>query len=59
MTKLAATISESVEISGLSRSAIYRAAKEGKLTLRKNGKRSIILVSELQAFLQSLPSAAA
>lgn len=59
MTKLAATISESVVISGLSRSAIYRAAKEGKITLRKNGKRSIILVSELQAFLQSLPAAAA
>jgi hypothetical protein len=59
MTKLAATISEAVEISGLSRSAIYLAAREGKLTLRKNGKRSLILVSELQTFLQSLPRAAA
>jgi hypothetical protein len=58
MTKLAATINEAVEISGLSRSALYRAVGEGKLTLRKNGKRSLILVSELQAFLQSLPAAA-
>ncbi|MEQ1943506.1 helix-turn-helix domain-containing protein [Mesorhizobium sp. VNQ89] len=58
MTKLAATISESVEMSGLSRSAIYRAARDGKLTLRKNGKRSLILISELQDFLKSLPAAA-
>lgn len=59
MTKLAATIPQSVEISGLSRSAIYRAAKEGKLTIRKNGGRSLILLSDLQAFLQSLPAAEA
>lgn len=53
---LAATIDKSTEISGLSRSAIYRAARKGKLTIRKNGTRSLILVSELQAFLQSLPA---
>ena len=58
MTKLAATINEAVEISGLSRTAIYRAAREGKLPLRKNGKRTVVIVSELQAFLQSLPAAA-
>lgn len=58
-TMLAATIDKSTEISGLSRSAIYRAARQGKLTIRKNGSRSLILVSELQAFLQSLPASAA
>lgn len=55
---LAATIDKSTEISGLSRSAIYRAARMGKLTIRKNGSRSLILVSELRAFLQSLPASA-
>jgi predicted DNA-binding transcriptional regulator AlpA len=59
MTKLAATIAEAVEISGLSRSAIYRAAKEKRLTIRKNTGRSLILVSELTAFLQSLPASGA
>jgi predicted DNA-binding transcriptional regulator AlpA len=59
MTKLAATIAEAVEISGLSRSAIYKAAKEKRLTIRKNKGRSLILVSELAAFLQSLPAAKA
>lgn len=55
---LAATIDKSTEITGLSRSAIYRAARQGRLTIRKNGTRSLILVSELQAFLESLPASA-
>ncbi len=55
---LAATIDKSTEISGLSRSAIYRAARKGQITIRKNGSRSLILVSELQAFLQGLPASA-
>ena len=56
MTKLAATISEAVEISGLSRSAIYKAAKEKRLPIRKNKGRSLVLISELETFLQSLPA---
>ena len=48
MTKLAATISEAVEISGLSRSAIYKAAKEKRLPIRKNKGRSLVLISELR-----------
>ncbi|QND57412.1 helix-turn-helix transcriptional regulator [Mesorhizobium huakuii] len=55
MTKLAATINETVEMSGLSRSAIYRAIKENRLPKRKNNGRSLILVSDLQNFLNSLP----
>ena len=56
MTKLAATIAEAVEISGLSRSAIYKAAKEKRLPIRKNKGRSLVLISELETFLQSLPA---
>jgi predicted DNA-binding transcriptional regulator AlpA len=56
MTKLAATINEAVEISGLSRSAIYKAAKEKRLPIRKNKGRSLVLISELETFLQSLPA---
>jgi hypothetical protein len=58
MQKLAATISESVEISGLSRSAIYRALKDKKLEKRKNGGRTLILVADLERFLKSLPAEA-
>jgi excisionase family DNA binding protein len=56
MTKLAATINETVEMSGLSRSAIYRAIKENRIPKRKNGGRTLILVSDLERFLNSLPS---
>jgi predicted DNA-binding transcriptional regulator AlpA len=56
MAKLAATINEAVEISGLSRSAIYKAAKEKRLPIRKNKGRSLVLISELETFLQSLPA---
>jgi predicted DNA-binding transcriptional regulator AlpA len=58
MTKIAATITESVQISGLSRSAIYRAIKDKKLEKRKNGGRTLILVSDLERFLKSLPAEA-
>jgi excisionase family DNA binding protein len=58
MTKLAATINEAVEMSGLSRSAIYRAIKEERIPKRKNGARTLILVSDLEKFLTSLPAAA-
>ena len=58
MEKIAATISETVEMSGMSRSAIYRAIKENKIPKRKNGGRTLILVSDLEAFLQNLPTAA-
>jgi len=54
--KLAATIGEAVKISGLSRSAIYKAAKEKRLPIRKNKGRSLVLISELESFLQSLPA---
>ncbi|RWO78005.1 helix-turn-helix domain-containing protein [Mesorhizobium sp.] len=59
MTKLAATINETVEMSGMSRSAIYRAIKENRIPKRKNGGRTLILVSDLEKFLNSLPAAEA
>jgi excisionase family DNA binding protein len=59
MTKLAATINETVEMSGMSRSAIYRAIKENRIPKRKNGGRTLILVSDLETFLKSLPAAEA
>ena len=57
MTKLAATIDEAVEISGISRSMLYKAFKEKKLPKRKSGGRTLILVSDLETYLQSLPAA--
>lgn len=58
MTKIAVSIEEAVELSGISRSGIYKLFKAGKLIPRKNGKRTLVLVSELSALVENLPIAA-
>ncbi|MHA6688201.1 helix-turn-helix transcriptional regulator [Mesorhizobium sp. A556] len=58
MTKLSVTIPEAVEMTGISRSSIYKLFAEGKLSRRKNGKRSLILVEDLERVVKSLPEAA-
>lgn len=55
MPKLAVTIYEAGALTGLSRSTIYKLFNEGKLTPRKAGKRTLILVTELEAFIEGLP----
>jgi excisionase family DNA binding protein len=49
-------IPDAVEASGLSRSRIYEALKLGELRAIKAGRRTLIPVCELEAYLASLPS---
>ncbi len=42
---------------GLSRSAIYRAAAEGKIKLKKLGRSTLVDMPSARAFLASLPDA--
>jgi len=58
MNKLSATIPETMAITGLGRSSIYKLFKEKKLTPRKVGKRTLILTDEIEQFIRSLPEAA-
>jgi predicted DNA-binding transcriptional regulator AlpA len=58
MEKIAATIAQSVALSGLSRSSIYKLINERRLNPRKAGKRTLILVSELNDYVNSLPARA-
>jgi len=53
--KLALSVAEAVQVSGRSRTAIYLAAKAGQLVLRKNGGRTVVLVSDLKSWLENLP----
>ena len=53
--RLAYTIPEAVAVSSLSRSAIYEAISRKELTARKRGRRTLILASELRAYMQNLP----
>lgn len=58
MTKIAVTIPEAVAISGIGRSSLYAVFKSGAIKPRKQGKRTLVLVEELERYLNSLPVAA-
>lgn len=53
---LSMTVEQAVEVSGISRTKMYSLFKEGKLTPRKCGKRTLVLAEELQAFVKNLPT---
>jgi len=59
MRKISITIKEACELSGLSRSSIYKLFQTGALTPRKSGARTLILVKDLEDYLANLPSEAA
>lgn len=56
-SKLAFSIQEFCEASGLCRSNVYVAIREGRLAARKHGRRTIITADDAQAFIASLPRA--
>lgn len=58
MTKLSVTIPEAVEMTGIGRTSFYKLFAQGKLTPRKAGKRTLILVEDLERVVKSLPEAA-
>ena len=55
-TPLAVTIPEAVRLTGISRSALYEAMNRGDLTAKKAGRRTLIAVADLEAYLASLPA---
>lgn len=55
MDKIALTIPDAVRVSGIGRSKLYQLFNEGKLTPRKSGKRTLLIVRELEEFLMNLP----
>jgi predicted DNA-binding transcriptional regulator AlpA len=56
VNKLALTIAEFVQLSGMGRSYIYQEIKAGRLIVRKAGRRSLILRDEGLAWLANLPA---
>lgn len=52
-----ATIPDACELSGLSRSAIYRAAGAGQIVMRKLGRSVLVDMASLRDFLDALPPA--
>lgn len=50
------SVGEYAEVSGLGRSFLYEAIRNGDLEARKAGRRTLILRDEGERFLRSLPS---
>jgi excisionase family DNA binding protein len=55
--ELAISIAEAARRAGVGRSSIYEAIRRGELLVRKCGRRSLILLDDLRAWLSSLPEA--
>ena len=53
--RTAYSIAETMAQSGLGRDTIYKAIHQGRLKARKLGRRPLVLASDLQAFLETLP----
>ena len=54
--KLTVTIPEACKLTGLGRSSIYRLFDDGKLKRLKAGSRTLIKVSDLENYIESLAS---
>lgn len=53
---IALTVPQAVQASGLSRSGLYEAMRSGDLIARKAGRRTLIALADLEAYLASLPT---
>jgi excisionase family DNA binding protein len=53
--ELAISIVEAAKRSGVGRSSIYEAIGRGEIPLRKSGRRSLIRVDDLKAWIDSWP----
>jgi hypothetical protein len=54
--KMAYSISEVVKLTSLGRTAVFAEIKAGRLVARKQGRRTLILVADLAAWLRALPA---
>lgn len=54
--QLAYSVSEASKMSGIGRTNLYEAIKDGDLKIRKRGHRTIIRHEDLKAFIDALPA---
>jgi excisionase family DNA binding protein len=55
-TRAAYSIAETLALTGLGRDKLYRLINEGRLPARKAGRRTLVLATDLQRFLETLPT---
>jgi excisionase family DNA binding protein len=57
--KLAYTVPEACAVTGIGRTSLYEDIRAGRLTARKRGTSTLILMADLVAYLDNLPIAKA
>ena len=55
LNPLAVTIAEACNLASSSRSEIYAAILRGELRARKRGRKTLILMADLRAWVEGLP----
>lgn len=50
-------IAEATHITGLGRTSLYGAIRNGHIAIRKAGRRTLIETAELRRFIEQLPNA--
>jgi excisionase family DNA binding protein len=53
--KLALSVEEAAKVSGVGRTMLFAEIRKGRITARKVGRRTIIMVDDLDAWLKALP----
>ena len=56
LPKAAYSVPEAMCVLGLCRDSVYKLIRDNKLPARKIGRRTIVLASDLEAFLKALPA---
>ncbi len=56
MTRIAVSVAEAATISGLGKTSIYKLIANGKLSPRKLGKRTLVLMEDLDTAIRTLPT---
>jgi excisionase family DNA binding protein len=57
--RAAYSIAETLALTGLGRDKLYRLINEGQLPARKAGRPTLVLATDLDRFLEALPTIAA
>lgn len=55
MQKQAYTVNEAIQEIGIGRSKLYSEIKDGKITPRKIGRKTIFLAKDIEDYLNALP----